>query len=70
MRDLPTRKKEPLTRFSQNMNQKDYNQLTSLSTNTMHSLQIATEKFHLGCILICGETIYDQCISNLITAGK
>jgi hypothetical protein len=70
MRDLPTRKKEKLREFSRLANPKNYDQLTLSSTNTMHGLNFTNEKYHLGCTLICGETIYDQCISNLTTAGK
>jgi hypothetical protein len=70
MRDVSTRRKEKLREFSRSCNPKNYDQLTLSSTNTMGDLKFANERYHLGCTLICGETIYDQCISNLTIAGK
>ncbi len=70
IRDLPSRKNEKLREFPRLDNPKAYNDPTLLSLNTTNSLKLSSEKYHLGCTLLCDEMKYDQCISSLTTAGK
>jgi hypothetical protein len=70
MKDLPGRKNEKLREFPRLDNPKAYDDPTLLSSNTTNSLNLSSEKYHLGCTLLCNKRKYDQCISSLTTAGK
>lgn len=40
------------------------------SNFTTTTLNFHSEKYHLGCILVCDYIVQDRCISNLTIDGK
>ena len=70
MTDVSTRKRQPLRVFARLAECQRYDDLTSLSANSTNDLNLSSEKYHLGCALVCDGVIYDQCVSNVTTAGK
>jgi hypothetical protein len=41
-----------------------------ISEFTTANLNFSSEKYHLGCILVCDYSVKDRCISKLAIDGK
>jgi hypothetical protein len=70
MRNLPDHNRVPLREFFRMDSKKAYADQTLLSRKTTRDLKLTSAKYHLGCILFCGEQVYDRCISSLTSAGN
>lgn len=68
--DVSGRKGDPLRIFSSSSDCKTFNNLTLQTENTTRGLNLSSEKYHLGCALVCNDMVYDRCVSNITKAGK
>lgn len=70
VRNLCTHKRKQLQKFPRLNGSIDHDDPSLLSSKTSCDLKFASERYHLGCILVCDKTVDDRCISTLTVAGK
>ncbi|CAF4248458.1 unnamed protein product [Rotaria socialis] len=68
IKNLPTRKRARLREFPGLNKFLIVNDDNLLSTKTTSDLNFSSEKYHVGCILVHGNTVRDRCISSLTIA--
>ncbi|CAF1424765.1 unnamed protein product [Adineta steineri] len=68
--NLSNRKHTQLREFPPLNNTMIYDDKTLLSNKTTHDMKFSSDKYHLGCILVCQGKAYDRCISSLTIAGR
>ena len=70
VRNLCTQKRKQLQEFPRLNGPIVHDHPSLLSSKTSCDLKLASERYHLGCILVCDKTADDRCISTLTVAGK
>lgn len=70
IRNLPIHKHEKLRKFPELNRFMIYEDDDLISTFTSANLNFSSEKYHLGCVLVCNHMVQDRCISQLTIDGK
>ncbi len=70
IRNLPHHKHEKLRKFPELNRFMIYDDTNLISEWTTTRLNFDSEKYHLGCILVCDYRVQDRCISHLAIDGN
>ena len=70
IRNLAIHKHESLRKFPELNYFMMYNDTNLNSNLTSANLHFSSEKYHLGCVLICDYRVQDRCISKLTIDSK